>query len=435
MLRAPLLRRRSIWPIWTGHEAVAGVRSYGAKRPSKRERERLARKEESNSKGEEQDAANEASKPSLMEQLFPEETKRYEEEKRQREIPRLPLEPPPERKPQPADRITRPVRDELSPRAKAWRRHMEQQSQGDREQTAVLVMRNASKNLTEEDFRRLIPQGQHMEGWTLEQAEFVKVVPGRNLANLEQQNYYYLIFSSPLSAALYQGHASRVSRLVAEQTPNSLHSAIPPPPGYMLDGMDAHAAMQAYTLTPPTQRLSLRQLKPPLSPLMTSIVRNNGYAPLIKRRDRMPYEVRLTLEGPQIAMNRIRYIIYESGRERALSWSGGEEMNVQISRWEAHHDLSAPQARSGQIETAIGNLDEQDEEQEKMDRHAMKAGNGEEGLQRRRTEIPVYVLGFHTEHAARSFVAHWHRRPLELGKGGEDEEGDLPPVVNAELLW
>lgn len=392
------------------------------------------RRDEVNGRGEEQDEVNEAAKPSLMEQLFPEETKRYEEEKRQREIPRLPLESPPERKPQPADRINRPVRDELSPKAKAWRRHMELQSQGDGEQTAVLVMRNASKHLTEDDFRRLIPQGRHMEGWTLEQGDIVKVIPGRNLATLEQQNYYYLIFSSPLNASIYQNHASRISRLVAEQTPNSLHSAIPPPPGYMLDGMDAHAAMQAYTLTPPTQKLSLRQLRPPLSPLMASIVRNSGYAPLIKRPDRMPFEVRLTLEGPQIAMARIRYIIYESGRERALSWSGGEEMNVKISKWEPFHDVSAPQARSGQVGTSIRGWEE-DDEQERASRHAARAGNGEEGLQRRRTEAPVYVLGFHTEHAARSFVAHWHRRPLESGKGGEDEEGDLPPVVNAELLW
>ena len=35
-----------------------------------------------------------------------------------------------------------------------------------REKTAVLVLQAASKSLTEEDFRCLVPKGKHIEGWT-----------------------------------------------------------------------------------------------------------------------------------------------------------------------------------------------------------------------------------------------------------------------------
>lgn len=41
-------------------------------------------------------------------------------------------------------------------------------------QTSVLVMRNVSKNLVDDDFRRIIPKGKHVEGWTLEQGDIIK---------------------------------------------------------------------------------------------------------------------------------------------------------------------------------------------------------------------------------------------------------------------
>ncbi|KAI7053556.1 hypothetical protein KC352_g45122, partial [Hortaea werneckii] len=140
-----------------------------------------------------------------MEQLFPEETRRYEEARRHaaREIPRLPLDTPP----------SAPEREEmtLSPHGldglpRAARRLQDKFRQDDAisREITVLVMRNASPNLVEEDFRRLIPQGRHMEGWTLEQGDILKVIAGRNLATLAHAGYYYLLFSSRLSAFIYQ---------------------------------------------------------------------------------------------------------------------------------------------------------------------------------------------------------------------------------------
>ena len=45
-------------------------------------------------------------------------------------------------------------------------------SQG--EQSAVLVLRNASKNLVVEDFQRLIPRGKHIDSWTAELGNIVR---------------------------------------------------------------------------------------------------------------------------------------------------------------------------------------------------------------------------------------------------------------------
>lgn len=439
MLRAPLSRRRAIWPVWSGRDSIPRARSHGANRaqPLSSRAGEKGRERKPSKKTEGDGQAKETRKPSLIEQLFPEETKRYEEAqaRQEREIPRMPLEMP-GRKQTPADRLALPPRTGESRGAMQQRRTMELQAAKADSQTSVLVLLNASKNLTKEDFTRLIPQGQHMEGWALEEGDILKVVPGRNLATLEQENFYYLLFSSPLSAFVYQGHATRIARLAAEQTPDSLHTALAPVPGYMVNGMDVYAAIQAYTLTPSTQTLNLRQLRPPLSPLLASIVKNGGYSAVLNRPDRMPYEVRLTLEGPQLPLTRIRYIIYESGRDRALGWSGGDEANIKITRYEPKRH--AP-STGGIEEGARAESSRTEQAQLSWDmsksRVAPAGSDGSDSAQKRRAAHPVYILGFHTEHAAQSFVRYWHRKPMDWGNKKADLEDDLAPIANAELLW
>jgi hypothetical protein len=421
MLIAPFSRRRAVWPIWSGRAQPftnqAGKRTYDG--PSGK----------ANNKDDDKQSTE--NKPSLVEQLFPEETKRYDEAKakRQREIPRLPLEMP-EGGQTRTDRVERiaPRSEYESRTAMLKRREMEFQTKAG-SQTSVLVLQNASKNLTEEDFRRLIPKGEHLDGWRMEQGDILNVIPGRNLATLERENFYYLVFSSPLSAFVYQGHATRISRLAAEQTPDSLHTALAPTPGYMLNGVDVYAAIQAYTLTSSTQTLTLRQLKPPLIPLVSSIVQRGGYSAILDRPDRMPYEVRLTLEGPQLPTSRIRYIVYESGRERALGWSGGEEANVKVSKYEP--------ARPSKSLLAPGSRTERSQLLADMNRSQVFFHDSDEveAAKNYRSANNVYILGFHTEHAAQSFVCYWHRRPMDWGKKTVDPDADLPPIANAELLW
>jgi len=438
MLIAPLSRRRAVWQIWSGRELLPRARSHGASRAhpftdqaGKRASDGRPGKSNKNS-----DTQPTEKKPSLVEQLFPEETKRFDKAKtaREREIPRLPLETPSASGEARSDRIKNEnaLISTEPPGAMRKRKEMELQTKAD-SQTSVLVLLNASKNLTEEDFRRLIPKGEHLDGWRMEQGDILKIIPGRNLATLEQENYYYLVFSSPLSAFVYQGHATRLSRLVAEQTPNSLHTALAPTPGYMLNGVDVYAAIQAYCLTSSTQTLNLRQLKPPLSPLISSIVRRGGYAAILDRPDRMPYEVRLTLEGPQLPVSRIRYIVYESGRDRALGWSGGDEANIKISKYEPVLPM-----RSGGPNASVSDRRSEDVQiQLDMNRSQIPFPDSEDGkaAQKYRTPNFVYIVGFHTEHAAQSFVRYWHRKPMNWGSKTVDSAGDLPPIANAELLW
>ncbi|KAM3413521.1 hypothetical protein BST61_g11511 [Cercospora zeina] len=272
-------------------------------------------------------------KPSLIEQLFPEETKRYEKQQEAaaaREVPKLPLDALP-----PVPEGPRDIHDEdqivgLNNKARRLRLLMKRAPPG----AAVLDLRNASLNLTTEDFRRLIPQGRHIEGWTLQESDILHVVPARDLKTLEQQNKYYIIFATQLGAFTYQQHVARIHKLASIHTPTSNTSSIPPPPGYMIEGLDAHAAIEAYALTPPSQKLELHQVRTPFTPVIESIVAHGGYKGIVQREGKMPFEVRLTMEGPQLYASRLRHIFIVTGKLRNLSWSGGENLELSITKWE-----------------------------------------------------------------------------------------------------
>nr|POE78676.1 hypothetical protein CFP56_62927 [Quercus suber] len=394
-------------------------------------------------------------KPSLMEQLFPAEATQ-EKTQTPRDLPFMPLNLPagtPAALGTPTKRLDRKERASKSQRALELYHLRQREMERTGELPTVLLLRNASTNLTEDDFRRVIPQGQHLEGWSIEQSSFLKVVPGRDLATLEQQNFYYLLFANQMAAFSYQGHVSRLSALVGKNTPSSVLSPAPVPRGYRLsDGTDLYAALQSYSLTPPSQPISLRQLKPPLSPLLESILQHQGYHTYVHHPNKLPYEVRLTMDGPQLHLSTIQFILHETALARSLGWSGREERIPRITEWQPHYTPSAldkrPSGRAAtwrqrtmtaasEDEKRAADMLRQDDAQSRAD--ALYSGPNDE-KPKRRVRQSVYVVGFHTERAAQDFIRYWHRRPMVWeGNGstaGIDENGgDLPAIANAELLW
>ena len=371
------------------------------------------------------------------------------------DVPRIPLQTPD--KPAIVPRLRLTEYDKLLSQ-NSYQTQVSREFDKDTAGISVLVLRNASKNLVEEDFRRLIPQGSHLEGWTLEQGDIVKVIPGRDPITLEQSNYYYLLFSSSLSAFTYQGHATRVHKIVASHTPSSILSPMMPSPGMMANNMDANAAIQSFSLVAPTHPLDLRQLKPPLTPVMQAIVRNRGFPFLVTRDDRMPFEARLTLEGPQLHVSALQHLFMLDGKARELSWFGNDSKSKPIvTQWtpsgrsggNAH---VSPMAR-GRAATAWGDRQGNVGQAEAPDPTA-----GPRPLSRRvkldrddddgrdvgttsadDSNLPrdhkVYIIGFGSEKAMQSFVHYWHRREMRTEGMSFDQTHDLAPIVNVEPLW
>jgi hypothetical protein len=389
---------------------------------------------------------------SLYEQLFGTTSKEQEvSPAREEEVPRIPLE-----EPSAIQRIGIGRQDESEvPEKSYYQRTIEAEIARDDPGVSVLVLRNASKNLVDEDFRRLIPQGLHLEGWTLEQGDILKVIPGRDPVTLERSNFYYLLFSSALSAFTYQGHATRVHKIVSSHTPSSILSPMMPPPGIMSNNLDANAAIQSFSLVAPNHALDLRQLRQPLTPLMRAIVRNRGYPFLTARKDRMPYEARLTMEGPQLHASAIRHLLMLSGRSRELLWSGSDRQTPVVTKWVPPELGSSNGRLSGMShKPAAHEWGERQEfhEQREAEREVAEAytpGNvgadvsstadvdflgasGDRTWQEK--ERSTYIVGFPTERAMQSFVHYWHRRPM-VTEGFEHLDSDLPAIANVEALW
>jgi hypothetical protein len=459
MLTAPLLQRRIAYRVCASgnlHYGWPWTRSRNASKTS-RDRAPTRRNAALNEPSRHSAAVvQEEKNANLYEQLFG--TSRSEAEQRvseEEEIPRLPLED---------GKVYTPRRPEIrrlpESSGSAYRKLLENGDRAqDQPQISVLVLRNASRHLTEDDFRRLVPQGSHLEGWTLEQGDIIQVIPGRDPATMEQSNFYYLLFSSQLSAFDYQGHATRVYRIVASHTPSSILSPIMPPPGVTARNMDANAAIQSFSLVAPNHPLDLRQLKPPLTPVMQAIVRNRGYPFFVARKDRMPYEARLTLDGPQVHESAIRHFFMKDGKQRGLSWSGDERANPVVTKWvhdeRKHGHMSAMSRKRAATEWGMKHEDAEANREVQRQKTETTAHEIQQdhSVQHKSNDAfesmdanceadgwvskprQAFIIGFATERAMQSFVHHWHRRRMETEGFEQDTRSDLPPIINVEALW
>ncbi|QIW95285.1 hypothetical protein AMS68_000803 [Peltaster fructicola] len=276
--------------------------------------------------------------------------------------------------------------------------------------TPFLRVDNASKNLTITDFRRLIPQAKHLDGWALTQADIISVIPGRRINDLASQPTYTLCFKSAFAAQKYREHVHKIQGIVKQYCPRDAQSALPVPTGYVVNGIDVAAAIASFTVGSPHQRFTLLPLTVPLSAHVAHMVTHGGPEVLLKRPDKMPFELRLTLDGVQIPINTIRRVFVTSGTNRGMPWSGDQYNLFNISRWEA----------------TTRNMDEYTHSREHKPLDTASWA----------TEAPVYVVGFATEAAAQSFLHYWQKRPLtRLDDPLFDIATALPPIVNLETLW
>ncbi|KAI5201115.1 hypothetical protein E4T39_05389 [Aureobasidium subglaciale] len=381
-----------------------------------------------------------------MEELFPEEARPKTQgsvRAKERDIPRLDLRAslPKVTTPRPEQR--KPGKD--TNKDNWWNRAepaVPEQAQGDRRRQTVrvdgvLMLRNASKTLVEDDFTRLIPQGLHIEGWALDQADIVKVVPGRNISTLERANFYFILFSSRAAMNAYRTHVKQLHSLASRHVQSSLTSPIPPPPGNHLSGQDIHASLQSYTLIPPSRPLRLLPLPMQVSPSIVDIIHNLGYPDIVKNPLKEPYVVMMRLEGPQLPITMVKGVLDKTERERRIPWNR-DFGDLTFHTWEPKpKNISPLDVKSRLDKTWESEVDEDEvEEIDYMDNQRQNDDRADQGSNKRERRRPrcSYLFGFDSEDAALTFVQYWHRRPLDRSNYTYDND-EVAPVVDAELLW
>ena len=288
---------------------------------------------------------------------------------------------------------------------------------------AALVVHRASKSLNENDFRRIIPRGTHIDEWR-GPGDFLKgeptlgyfnlnhnlgftVIPARDQSTLRQASHYFLLFPNPAYARTYQSHVISLHRIARTHTPTSIESPMLPPPGMLVDGEDVYSILQNYTLSPPSQKISLRVLFPPYRPGLKRLLELRGYPQITKPVDKSCKSVLFWVEGFQPTIRDIKDLITRDSRHRGLDWALADSPNP-VEKVDSGAAREWEEAEFGATEPA---------ETSKF-----------RGL------YPRYLIQFADEDEARRFVRAWHRRPFPT-PNERPTSCEPPPLVHAEFVW
>jgi hypothetical protein len=179
------------------------------------------------------------------------------------------------------------------------------------------------------------------------------------------------------------------------------------------EGADLHSMIKSFTLIPSSQNtISIRLMSPPFSPAVRRLIIDGAPPALLALQTKSQALVLFSLDqgnggNLNLSVADVKYRLNRDAKERNMAWGlfGGEDEIVQL------------QSRR--------NSDDENE--------GLEAGDTLSGRRKRRVP-PRFVVSFRDVQEARRFVRMWHRRPFVLGKD-RAEDDEIPPVVNAELLW
>lgn len=237
----------------------------------------------------------------------------------------------------------------------------------------------------------------------------VVVIQSRDTNTLEPLGTYFIIFSSDEAARAYLDQTIHLHRL-ARVNSGSLQSAtLPPPPGYLRPGEDVKTALRTFSLVPGHGKLSISLATRPFKPSILQMLNEGGTAGIARLQTKGEGMVRFSVDIGQISYSELKTAIRDDGKRRNLLWDLNEDWFSSLAR-NQQDDVT---------EDLLGD----------------STSDTDQLATKRAYRAPArYVLSFRDRYEARRFVREWHRRPFptkkEVGLGDE-----LPPIVNAEIMW
>lgn len=324
------------------------------------------------------------------------------------------------------------------------------------EQLTALQLLHTSLELTESDFRRIIPKGKHIESWASE-GEFVKVIPGRDPISLERLPFYYIVFRSPEAALAYQNNASRLHKLCQLHQPKSIFSAIPPPRGFMEDGEDLGLLTSSYLLKPSGTPLNLNMVMKPYNPALRELIEQGGYAPVVRPLSpsrnandskKVTYKVLLKIEGHEPLPSDIFRILRTDAYARGLTWpfhnqqKGIQRLRDVVDLKAKIQTVSADNPRAWNPKNMPAADAEFDILSHHHDRNAAVAGadpaaTGTDQLNQilMNRVYNRWLIEFEDEQAARRFARIWNMRPFPIDTSPAHWMGEAQKMCTTEFLW
>jgi hypothetical protein len=382
---------------------------------------------------------NEHNGQSLLEELFP-EANTFPQPRHSEKRDEYPKVDPP---------ISTPViRRELVDQPLTLKQQVVESFQKKGEETTVLQLSHCSTELTEADFRRLIPKGKHIDAWH-RGGDFYKIIPGRDPLSLERMPFYYILFKDSDSALAYQRNASRLHKLSALHQPANILSAVPAPKGFLEDGEDINAAVSSYNLLPIHHQLSLNVVMQPYNPALRALIERGGYQPIalsVDENGERIWKVLMYIEGYEPSPSDLFKIFSRDAYVHGMSIPLRNESHSSIHRLRDIVNLKTstkpissvnPRAYGASNPPPASVLYEDAAIQSMLAGADEHTGAKEINQWVMNRVYNRWVLDFEDEDSARRFAVGWHRKVLpELSAGkGAWKDGEEVRVCNTELLW
>ncbi|KAI1804141.1 hypothetical protein F4811DRAFT_300724 [Daldinia bambusicola] len=361
---------------------------------------------------------------------------------------------------------------------------------------SMLILSAASKHLTESDFLRLGPQGAHVEGWV---GGLSRVIQARDPDTLQALGHYFVLFDREAAAAAYCDEVERLWQLGKAHVPGAHHRkkrrtsrhptspptppSVPPPPGLpAADGssQDVAADLRAFTLVPPSQRYYLDVSSGLGRVRIEELDVGGGVAFIDRLADRAGsrHLVLVAVDGGRMSVDWLRQAIEEDGRERNLPWGvtslergilpfGKSVLKKQMDDREQEQEQQ-PEQQQGEGEEQEedgsfegGLLDQAERITGKPEwLEGQSDGVGEKGAvggddggsraareeggarkeddDRKYRRYPRFIVPFVDNAEAHRFVRHWHRRhfKVRMSLAGEKPiSWDETRILNTTVLW
>jgi hypothetical protein len=383
--------------------------------------------------------SNELNDQSLLDELFPEASVAppVRTVEKHEQYPKLDL-------PEPA----RLIRPEFRNRPKTLKEQAIEAFTKRGETVTALQLEHCSTELTEPDFRRLIPKGDHVDAWNPFGA-YYKIIPGRDPLSLERLPFYYILFKSPESAHAYQRNAGRLHKLAALHQPSSIFSAIPAPKGFLENGEDIDAVTSSYLLRPTEHAFTLRMLMQPYHPALRTLFEQGGYKPIVSSDDKKntTHKVLMHIEGYEPSLSDLFLTLKHDAYNRGIPFTLRNESSSSIHRLRdlinlKTHTLpmtSNPRAFEGR-KSNEPKVEFEDPSIEFFMKSEAPADEDHAKVINQVVMNRVYnrwIIDFDDEDEARRFAISWHRRVLPDFALGQRTWKDYEEVrmCNTELLW
>ncbi|KAI1736834.1 hypothetical protein F4680DRAFT_430262 [Xylaria scruposa] len=316
----------------------------------------------------------------------------------------------------------------------------------------MLILGAASKSLVESDFLRLGMKGKHVEGWV---GGIIKVIQARDPDTLEPKGHYFILFDTHEAAVAYKDRLEQLWDLGKAYIPGAHHGrwhAMQQPlyKGFRRNRTDEDigALVRSFTLVPPSQRLNV-QLSRASPERIAELYLEGGFVNRLAARAGSDFLVLIRLDGGRLTLDTLRRAIEDDGARRNLAWRITDLDNGILPFGKSILKANDQPQAQAQVDSTDAEVSSQDLQDDDTDHNGGESSNVSEksivnaiyeakGGGEKHRQYPRFIIPFTDEAEAYRFVQNWHRRELRLqmGGGGKDQPSwEETRTINATVLW